>query len=248
MLLFSFLVASLCEEATKYYGVVMTRLPSPFPDSEIYKISKRRRASACTTYFICVALGFSTAENLLLTVTRNAQDSAKLVTLCMRFVMPIHVLTSAIMSVFVVQEEIDKADFVGLHNGVNGSEGTTVWNHLKSTCGKIKPIFLLHGPFDFVLFGLGYFIDGRKPHSDVELVDSNEDARLSPFDNMSIVGENGMHTRETKQRIVVAAFRFSQHFSLHSLRSLQSGSAVGSSSCAWDCFITSASRASRIGG
>ena len=193
--LFSFLVASLCEEATKYYGVVMTRLPVPFPENEIHKISKQRRAAACTTYFVCVAIGFSTAENLLLTVTRNADDSAKLVTICMRFFMPVHVLTSAIMSVFVIQEDIEKSDFVGLHNGrpVGGRgerEGKlTFWEHVKSTWGKIKPSFILHGTFDFVLFGLGYFIDGRKPHSDVEYIDSAEEERneLSPFDNMSIV-------------------------------------------------------------
>ncbi|GMH60980.1 hypothetical protein TrRE_jg9395 [Triparma retinervis] len=197
MFLFSFLVASLVEETTKYYGVVMTRLPVPFPENEIHKISKRRRAAACTTYFTCLALGFSTAENLLLTVTRHADDSAKLVTLCMRFVMPIHVLTSAIMSVFVVQEDIEKPDFVGLHNGGQGrgerregedeEENITFCSHIKGTWRKIRPSFLLHGTFDFVLFGLGYFIDGRKPHSDVELVEESEGAQLSPFDNLSIV-------------------------------------------------------------
>jgi hypothetical protein len=66
-------------------------------------------------------------------------------------------------------------------------QNITFCSHIKGTWRKIRPSFLLHGTFDFVLFGLGYFIDGRKPHSDVELVEESEGAQLSPFDNLSIV-------------------------------------------------------------
>ncbi|GMH57387.1 hypothetical protein TrST_g9619 [Triparma strigata] len=186
MFLFSFLVASLCEEATKYYGVVMTRLPSPFPANEIANVSKYRRANACTTYFVCVAIGFSTAENLLLTIMRKDAEDAKLATLFIRFFMPIHVLTSAIMSVFVIQEDIERNDFVGISSGVSNRRNNNLMTHFKGVWGMIKPSFILHGVFDFVLFGLGYFIDGRKPHSDVEYINDSEHVP-SRANNLSIV-------------------------------------------------------------
>jgi len=189
MFLFSFLVASLCEEATKYYGVVMTRLPSPFPANEISNVSKYRRASACTTYFVCVAIGFSTAENLLLAIMRKEADDSKLATLFIRFFMPIHVLTSAIMSVFVIQEDIERSDFDGISSGFqhqSNRRNNSLLAHFKGVWGMIKPSFILHGVFDFVLFGLGYFIDGRKPHSDVEYIDDSERVP-SRANNLSIV-------------------------------------------------------------
>ena len=203
MSLFSFLLASLISETLKYYCVIMTRLPCPIPENEITKISKSRRAKACTTYFTCVALGFSTFENLLLTFSRapsSSSSSVKLFALCVRLAMPIQVLSSFIVSIHVAREDIDTPSFVGIHTGVvklkrgekrregelNGGENErTLCEHARSTWEKIKHSFLIHGTFNFVLIGLGYIIADRSPNFDVE-VRSNYS-----FDSLSTLNDVG---------------------------------------------------------
>ena len=201
MSFFSFLLASLISETLKYYCVIMTRLPCPIPENEIPKISKSRRAKACTTYFTCVALGFSTFENLLLTFSPSSSNSSvKLFALCVRLAMPIHVLASFIVSIHVAREDIDTPSFVGIHTGViklkrgekrrecelNGVENErTLCEHARSTWEKIKHSFLIHGTFDFVIVGLGYIIEGRSPNFDVEVGSGDS------FDSLSTLNDVG---------------------------------------------------------
>ncbi len=175
--LFSFLCASFCEESIKYYAVVMTRVPPPFPNPSA--ASKTRRAAACRTYFVASALGFAAAENMLLVL--GGMDYTKFVTLVIRFFLPIHLLCGAITSVRVVAEDIECEEVHG------DSERNTMRGQCSLLRNVIKPSFVLHGIFDFLLLGLDYFLDGHTVQTDVDSMLDGSNSRASSSTQLSIV-------------------------------------------------------------